>query len=323
MRSNKKWFGNQLQDAIEKVGRKKLNLDLHCRALLIALGKYAYSDGTSFPLKSQLEDASGIPAYNMHRHFKILEQRKFITVQRKYNKVRRMTKNTYQIHLDIILELALDDKGAPKVDKIRVNQECSHIEPNVTVTCRSNIEPNVTVTPIKPTQLKQDLNQEPTQKNQEHTVASRTAQEMINNSISRGIVQDGALHEKIVSIGLDKFDEFWAVYPRKEHKKRCRQIWNRQHLEFMADKIITDVLERRSRHDRWQNREYIPMPSTYLHGEYWNDEIIDSQNDEQKNNSIPKSGNLRSYSEQLKRAATKLNDRYVRTSQNNMGGKVD
>lgn len=65
----------------------------------------------------------------------------------------------------------------------------------------------------------------------------------------------------------DGFDEFWKLYPKKEDKKKARQAW----------KNLTKEKQRKAMKDistRYQdtNKKFIPLPTTYLHGERWEDE---------------------------------------------------
>lgn len=71
------------------------------------------------------------------------------------------------------------------------------------------------------------------------------------------------------------FEIFWASYPRKEHKGRAYVIWVRERLDRIALEIIADVNDRSARHDRWENKAYIPLPTTYLNNQVWLDEIVD------------------------------------------------
>ena len=74
----------------------------------------------------------------------------------------------------------------------------------------------------------------------------------------------------------ETFEEFWAAYPRKDGKKVARQKWNRlKPDEEMRKKILADI-ERRKRSPEWlkENGQFIPMPSTYLNQQRWEDEGI-------------------------------------------------
>lgn len=73
----------------------------------------------------------------------------------------------------------------------------------------------------------------------------------------------------------DKFNEFWDVYPNKKAKKVAKASWDKiQPDETLADIIIDSVI-RYKRSYEWikENGRYIPMPSTFLNQERWEDEV--------------------------------------------------
>jgi hypothetical protein len=74
-----------------------------------------------------------------------------------------------------------------------------------------------------------------------------------------------------------RFDEFFREYPRDEGKKKAREAWARKKLEPYADKIISDVRERKLRHGQWLDK-IIPHATTYINGERWNDAIDPKRN---------------------------------------------
>lgn len=73
----------------------------------------------------------------------------------------------------------------------------------------------------------------------------------------------------------DKFEQFWKLYPKKQNKKKV-QLWfkNKQPNDALFDTIIKKLKNFIDTVD-WQkeNGKYIPMPTTWLNGERWNDEI--------------------------------------------------
>lgn len=71
----------------------------------------------------------------------------------------------------------------------------------------------------------------------------------------------------------DCFDEFWKIYPVKKNKVRAKRIWEKKNLRKIAVLICTDITDRLEQEPQWQDKQYIPNPSTYLTNELWNDEI--------------------------------------------------
>jgi hypothetical protein len=88
-------------------------------------------------------------------------------------------------------------------------------------------------------------------------------------------------------ITLSKFERFWKMYPRKIDKGKCKTIWNRlcnrKHRPKWKD--ISVALAKQKKSERWQNKKYIPHPSTWLNQERWLDDpsemISYSDNNEQ------------------------------------------
>jgi len=71
---------------------------------------------------------------------------------------------------------------------------------------------------------------------------------------------------------LNKFEDWWKVYPKKNKKKPCRDKWARNKLDLLADTLINDVKRRIQMCPRWK-AGFIPDPLTYLNQERWEDEI--------------------------------------------------
>lgn len=70
------------------------------------------------------------------------------------------------------------------------------------------------------------------------------------------------------------FAEFWKAYPRKDDKKRALKKFKAiKNVEKVLPDILADI-EIKKKSDQWNENggKYIPMPSTYLNNERWNDE---------------------------------------------------
>ena len=78
------------------------------------------------------------------------------------------------------------------------------------------------------------------------------------------------------------FKEFWSAYPRKDDKKRAWLKFKAiKNLEKVFPDIMADV-ENKKKSEQWNEKggKYIPMPSTYLNNERWNDEETVTRQDE-------------------------------------------
>jgi hypothetical protein len=75
----------------------------------------------------------------------------------------------------------------------------------------------------------------------------------------------------------DRFDEFWALYPRKDAKARAAAVWRSKKLDQVADRLIADVRARVADPGQWSDSKFIPHASTFLNGKRWEDEWPRSQ----------------------------------------------
>lgn len=99
------------------------------------------------------------------------------------------------------------------------------------------------------------------------TIKDTTTKDMIKTCVGDDV--------KLSSYNGQFFEVFWAEYPRKVGKKKCRQIWNRlKPSEELAAQII-DVVKAYSRTEQWQkdNGKFIPHPATWLNQARWEDDI--------------------------------------------------
>ena len=69
------------------------------------------------------------------------------------------------------------------------------------------------------------------------------------------------------------FDEFWKAYPNKKDRKRAEQKFSKINFKKNPFEKIMDNLEQLKKTDEWikDNGKYIPMASTWINGERWND----------------------------------------------------
>jgi len=71
------------------------------------------------------------------------------------------------------------------------------------------------------------------------------------------------------------FARFWAAYPRKQARVNALKAWHSKGCEE-AQALIISALERQARNDeQWRKDggKYIPLASTWLNGERWEDVV--------------------------------------------------
>jgi len=75
---------------------------------------------------------------------------------------------------------------------------------------------------------------------------------------------------------VQKFDEFWEIYPKKQDKAKAKEKFITKakqtdpELILIGAKNFTDWCLRNEKEP-----QYIPMPTTWLNGERWNDVLVD------------------------------------------------
>ena len=70
----------------------------------------------------------------------------------------------------------------------------------------------------------------------------------------------------------DDFDAFWTLYPRKEGKGQARRAFTSAAKKIGANAVI-DGLKSHLEALKAKERQFIPLPATWLNGERWTDEL--------------------------------------------------
>jgi hypothetical protein len=122
-------------------------------------------------------------------------------------------------------------------------------------------------------QYKKNNNDLLSKENKKETLQIKEDQKMTNENLKETTVKDKITVKKNEQV---RFDEFWQAYPRKDGKKNASKIWQRDKLDSKIDQIMNHLKERKDKNS-WQNPLYIPMASTFLNGQRWEDEVISDQ----------------------------------------------
>ncbi len=69
----------------------------------------------------------------------------------------------------------------------------------------------------------------------------------------------------------DAFASFWFEYPKKESKKKCRDLWHKKRLDDRLEDILTFVGKAKET-DRWK-KGFVKHPATFLAQESWEDDL--------------------------------------------------
>lgn len=83
-----------------------------------------------------------------------------------------------------------------------------------------------------------------------------------------------------VSEALDLFPKFWALYPRKQDKAKALKAWTKLKVTDELFNLIAKGLAAQVVSGDWlkDGGKYVPMPTTWLNGKRWEDEVKPSSN---------------------------------------------
>lgn len=85
--------------------------------------------------------------------------------------------------------------------------------------------------------------------------------------------EDKNLPVESVNQGEMWFEMFWRAYPKHQDRKKAEQRFKRVCTSERKFREIMDGLERNLPVWAGRDKKYIPLPTTWLNGERWNDEI--------------------------------------------------
>lgn len=93
----------------------------------------------------------------------------------------------------------------------------------------------------------------------------------------------------------NQFNNFWELYPRKAEKGKALTSWNKLCTKKTGVKPtwrqIRSAIIAQKQSDRWQNKDFIPLPTTWLNQSRWLDDPNEMKNFDYGNN-----GNGKTYS---------------------------
>ncbi len=98
--------------------------------------------------------------------------------------------------------------------------------------------------------------------------------DIIDSSLSiDGDTKKKRSNSKIVS--NDKFERFYQAYPKKVSRDYALKCFERINPDDELLETMLKAIERQKMTRQWQDKQYIPNPSTWLNQGKWNDEIPD------------------------------------------------
>ena len=72
------------------------------------------------------------------------------------------------------------------------------------------------------------------------------------------------------------FDVFWAAYPRRQKKADAMKAWLKLQPDAALLATMLDALVWQKNQRGWQDKQFIPLPGTWLRAEQFTDEPFES-----------------------------------------------
>lgn len=249
---------------------KKTPIPRLARLVLLEFAKHCDQDGWGEASKDEIGKPLHVHKNNISRFTRGFEIKKIMTKIKQYHKrSQNMKPNKFQIHLDILLELTMNQDGSFSIDhkpyiyqKTPATIEENHCSNNVT-SHHGDATPSHHGDVVK--------------LRSRSRATSKTKLEHLKDIVQTEQRLNDFFEPNMVSFTNEIwFEEFWEAYPRKQDKQKARNVWLRKKLDAKIDMIKLDLLKRMTNDVQWlSSKEFIPLPSTYLNGERWNDEIIE------------------------------------------------
>jgi len=118
------------------------------------------------------------------------------------------------------------------------------------------------------------------------TSANIDKNSIVENSIDKNSIDNicskKSSNEQLKIEILDKtdslFELFWANYPRKQKKKETYDWFkkNKPNEDFVN--YLIECVKKQSMSKQWSKGQFIPLPSTWLNGKRWEDELTYEEN---------------------------------------------
>jgi hypothetical protein len=93
----------------------------------------------------------------------------------------------------------------------------------------------------------------------------------IQSIFPEGVMSDQLIHERHIT--PSKFDDFWKLYPKKAKKPEAKAAWEKICKKKSNERPTFEMIEKailnQKTSKQWQDKQFIPMPSTWLNGSKW------------------------------------------------------
>jgi len=136
-------------------------------------------------------------------------------------------------------------------------------------------------------QLRQSQKKQPF--NGRSTAAELSKDKISKDKISKDKISKTKEKEvKEKAKALVHFDAFWKLYPRKQGKEKALQSWLKLEPTAELFETILTAVAAQKKSEQWEQKKYIPHPTTWLNQKRWTDEVIPKENQTRVGKTRPK-----------------------------------
>lgn len=97
----------------------------------------------------------------------------------------------------------------------------------------------------------------------------------VSSSLSQEDNEDSKKKRSSKKVSNEKFERFYQAYPKKVSKDYALKCFEKINPDDELLETMLKAIERQKMTRQWQDKQYIPNPSTWLNQGKWNDEIPD------------------------------------------------
>lgn len=97
----------------------------------------------------------------------------------------------------------------------------------------------------------------------------------ISSSLSKEVDEDSKKKRSSKKVSNEKFERFYQAYPKKVSKDYALKCFEKINPDDELLETMLKAIERQKMTRQWQDKQYIPNPSTWLNQGKWKDEIPD------------------------------------------------
>lgn len=84
------------------------------------------------------------------------------------------------------------------------------------------------------------------------------------------------------NIYVQMFEQFYEQYPKKEKKEDTKKWFLKNKPTNELFNTIINALDKFKRSKQWQNKQYIPLPTSWLNQKRWEDELEQLESEEER-----------------------------------------